>query len=276
MPYVTDARPIMERAFRERFTIVAFNVAGLEMVRGCVDAAEAEKAPVMLQTSPGELAYGSPEVFCRMVQAIAERSHVPVMMHLDHGDSVQRIAQCIRAGYSSIMFDGENLKIDENVTATNTVAAFAHGAGVCVEAAAGSFGGGEGNTGDVTVTDPADAKRLWVEGNADMVACSVGSRHGESSNLDFGRLEAIYKMGNAPIVLHGGTGIDAQDVRQATTLGVVKLNIGSALVRTTADVWRVVLASDCARMDTNMRVVSAIREIAREKIQLTNSSKKAL
>jgi hypothetical protein len=145
MPYVADARPLLRHAFDHHYAIPSFNVCSLEAARAIVEAAEALRAPVMLQTYPGDLEHASPAVMAALVRALGEEASVPVLLHLDHGDSLERAAACIRAGYGSVMYDGEALPLADNVAAVSRLACFAHAAGVAVEAAAGSFGGGEGH-----------------------------------------------------------------------------------------------------------------------------------
>lgn len=273
MGFIRDARPWIKRAFEENFAIVSFNVCSLEMVRACVRAAELENAPVMLQTSPIELDFGTPSVWASVVRAVAEDSFVPVMLHLDHGASLEMVSLAIRAGYSSVMFDGEALSIEENVSTSHTVATVGHAAGACVEAAAGSFGGGEGAAENQAVlTQPEDAERLWNEANVDMVACSVGSRHGESSRLDLPMLEQIYRHNKKPIVIHGGSGVDASDLKEAVSLGVVKLNIGMALIRGMLSAWRTKSQDAQMHVEVYESAINTLTDIARDKLKLTQSS----
>lgn len=275
MPFVSDARPWVQKAFKENFAIVSFNVCNVEMVKGCLLGAEREGAPLMLQTSPVELRVGSPLLFGAMVRELASASPVPVMLHLDHGDSFGRVGQALRGGYSSLMFDGEEFPIEENVSKTAILAEIVHGAGAALEAAAGSFGEGEGIAGDVSLTDPEEAHRLWYEGNADMVACSVGSRHGESSRLDLPSLERIFRKSKKPIAMHGGSGINSDDIGEAVRLGVTKLNIGMALIRSILDTWRT-LSSDAAwHVDVMEAATERIAEIVQDKLRVAKANGRA-
>lgn len=274
MPYVYDGRTLIDYAFKERFAMPAFNVGTLEMARACVEAAELERAPIILQTSPGELTQASPAVLAGMMRALAEEATVPVMLHLDHGEGPERVAACLRAGYSSVMYDGDHLTLEENIATTRRLAKWAHASGVSLEAAAGSFGAGEGRGERLHLTDPEIALRLLDDGGADMVACSVGSVHGQASRLDLDRLGAIARRTRKPLVLHGGTGIPAEDLAVATTLGVVKVNIGAGLQRAVLKVWRerseaegVYEVSDAAR--------AALVEVARDKIRIMKAAGRA-
>jgi fructose-bisphosphate aldolase class II len=276
MPFVKDGRTLIAQAFAEKFAMPSFNICGLEMAKACIEAAEEERAPIMIQTGPDDLMHSSPAVYGAMIRALAEEATVPVMLHLDHGDSLERVTACLRAGYSSVMFDGEHYSLDENVACTKALADFAHASGAALEAAAGSFGGeGEGHHAEVHLTDPEVAERLITEAGADMVACSVGSVHGQSSKLDLTRLKTIQKRIKAPIVIHGGTGVPAEDLAAAVKLGVVKLNIGAGLVRAMLGTWRNKSSKAKWHYDIYRLSRDAAREVAREKIRFTKAAGRA-
>lgn len=275
MPYISDGRLLIHRAFEGQYAMPSFNICSLEMASACIEAAEEERAPIMLQTYPGDLEQASPTVMAAMVKALAEQATVPVMLHLDHGDSAARVTQCLRAGYSSVMFDGEAYALDENIARTSALADFAHAAGASLEAAAGSFGGGEGAEDEIHLTEPDVAARLFSESGADMVACSVGSIHGESSQLDIDRLAAIYALTQKPLVLHGGTGIPAADLAEAVKLGVVKVNIGAGLSRALMGTWRNQAASESLHYPVISASREAMKAVAIDKIQIMKASGKA-
>ena len=276
MPFISDGRTLINQSFEGKYAMPAFNVCSLEMVIACIEAAELERAPIIIQTAPGDLEQVTPAAIAGLVQALANEADVPVMLHLDHGDGLERITRSLRAGYSSAMFDGEALPLDENVRQTRQFARMVHAANASFEAAAGSFGGGEEGAGDdIHLTDPEVAQRLLTEGEADMAACSVGSIHGQSSKLDLARLEAIFKAAQKPLVLHGGTGIPAEDLAEAVNMGVVKVNIGAGLARAVRGVW----LNDTPHQESHYAIFSkareAVREVAREKISIMKASGKA-
>lgn len=272
MPFIRDGRVLIQRAFAGGYAMPAFNICSLEMARACIDAAESERAPIIIQTYPGDLEHASPYVMTSMVRALAEEANVPIMLHLDHGDSLERAVACLRAGYSSVMFDGEAYPLDENIRRTAQVASFAHAAGASLEAAAGSFGGGEGGEDDIHLTEPEAAARLIAESGADMVAVSVGSKHGQSSQLDSTRLADIAAAVNKPLVLHGGTGIPADDIAAALQYGVVKVNIGAGLQRAVLSAWRSEQPSHYAGYSAARE---ALFEVAKDKIRVMHASGQA-
>jgi ketose-bisphosphate aldolase len=276
MPFVKDGRILIAKAFAEHYAMPSFNICSLEMAKACIEAAEKERAPIMLQTSPDDLKHGSPFVMSAMVKALAEEAEVPIMLHLDHGDSEARVAQCIRAGYSSVMFDGEEYPLEENVARTKRLAQIVHAAGASLEAAAGSFGAGEGSSSnDVHLTDPEVAEALITDGEADMVACSVGSMHGQSSHIDLKRLRSIAKAINKPIVFHGGTGIPKEDVAKAVKLGVVKLNIGAALIRASLKAFNTATSKTKWHYDIYKTVHDDCVAAARDKIRVAKANGRA-
>jgi fructose-bisphosphate aldolase class II len=151
----------------------------------------------------------------------------------------------------------------------------AHAAGASLEAAAGSFGGGETASDAVQLTEPDLAARLLQEGQADMVACSVGSLHGQSSKLDLNRLKAVSAAARGPLVLHGGTGIPADDIAEARKLGVVKINIGFGLLRSLLRVWRDSAGKAEMHYPVYREAREAVLELAREKIRVMGASGQA-
>lgn len=276
MPFIRDGRILIQKAFAEHYAMPSFNICSLEMARACVEAAEKERAPIMLQTGPDDLKHASPYVMSQMIQALAEEADVPIMLHLDHGDSEERVAKCIRAGYSSVMFDGEHYALGENVARTKSLAQIVHAAGASLEAAAGSFGAGEGSSsGDVHLTDPEVAEALATDGQADMVACSVGSMHGQPSHIDMKRMKSIAKAINKPIVFHGGTGIPKEDIAKAVKLGLVKLNIGAALIRASLKAFNTATPTTKWHYDIYRTVHDECVAAARDKIRTAKANRKA-
>ncbi|GHF37788.1 fructose/tagatose bisphosphate aldolase [Deinococcus metalli] len=236
MTWYADARPLYAAALAGGYALPAYNVCSLEMARGCVEAAEAAGRPVILQTYPADLAQASPHVFAQMVRALADEVRVPVALHLDHGRDVDQVVACLRAGYGSVMFDGQGLPFEETRRVTAHLAVIARACGAALEVSAEGFGlpGADDNVLDTTDPDQARALR---DAGADLIACAVGSEHGHASRLDLGLLRRIGERVGGPLVLHGGSGIDPADLRAAVAAGVTKVNIGSALYRAVRTAW---------------------------------------
>jgi ketose-bisphosphate aldolase len=228
--YVTKPRLFFDYALRNRFSVPSFNVCNLEIARAVIRAAEGEDAPVILQTYFGDLYYGGFDVLPKLLRLLAEQAKVPVLVHQDHPDADQMILRTLRAGYYSVMYDGAHLPLEENIKGAAYIVEIAHGMGAVVEAELGQFGG-EGQGGRIEKASPEESKRIVEESGIDTLAVSVGSVHGQSSRLDLSLLEEIAEVTPAPLVLHGGSGIHPDDVRQATSMNVVKINIGADIVR---------------------------------------------
>lgn len=229
--YVTKPRLFFDYALRNRFAFPSFNVCNLEIARGVIVAAEAENAPVMLQTYFGDLHYGGFNVLPQLLRILAEQASVPVLIHQDHPDNDQMILQTLRRGYYSVMYDGGHLPLKENIEGAAYIAEIAHAMGAAVEAEIGLFGGGEGSHGRVEKASAKESRRMVEESGIDTLAVSVGSVHGQSSRLDLPLLEEIAGVTPAPLVLHGGSGIHPDDLQEAVKMNVVKVNIGADVIR---------------------------------------------
>ena len=271
MTLVRDARTLYARAYEERFAMPAFNVCNLEMAQGVLEAAEEERAPVILQTYPGDTAHGDPGL-APMLGALGEEADVPVILHLDHGEGMEMVVQRLRLGYSSVMFDGSELDLEENIRLTDRVAEVAHAFGASVEGEVGLFGGDHGS---VAFTESDEAERFVTESGADTLAVSVGSEHHQKSRLDLARLEAIAGRARRPLVLHGGSGIHPEDVRQAVALGVAKINIGHAISLAVTEGAGEALGRGLDHYGMLKVVRESVRAVARDKLRLTKASNRA-
>jgi fructose-bisphosphate aldolase, class II len=228
---VTKPRLFFAYALQNRFAVPSFNVCNLETARAVIVAAEAEDAPVMLQSYFGDLYYGGLDVLPDLLHALAERASVPVLVHQDHPDNQALILQTLRRGYYSVMYDGAHLPLAENISGAAYITKIAHAIGAAVEAELGLFGGGEGHAARVEKATPEDSRRMVEETGIDTLAPAVGSVHGASSRLDLSLLEKTASVTGAPLVLHGGSGIHPDDIREAVQMNVVKVNIGADLFR---------------------------------------------
>ncbi|HEU4678838.1 MAG TPA: class II fructose-bisphosphate aldolase [Terrimicrobiaceae bacterium] len=228
--FVTKPRLFFSYALQHGFAFPSFNVCNLEIARAVIAAAEAEDAPVMLQTYFGDLYYGDLDVFPQLLRILAEKSRVPVLVHQDHPDTPELILQTLRRGYYSVMYDGAHLPLKENIQGAANIARIAHVMGAAVEAELGTFGG-ETEGGDIVKTSPEEAKQLVAETGVDTLAVSVGSVHGHSSRLDLALLETLADETLVPLVLHGGSGIHPDDLQKAIPMNVVKVNIGADIFR---------------------------------------------
>jgi fructose-bisphosphate aldolase class II len=278
--YVTKPRLFFDHALQNHFAVPSFNVCNLEMARAVIVAAEAENAPVMLQSYFGDIYYGGLDVLPQLLRILAEQSNVPVLIHQDHPDNDELILQTLRRGYYSVMYDGAHLPLEENISGAAYITKIAHAMGAAVEAELGLFGGGEGHAARVEKASVEDSRRMVEETGIDNLAPAVGSVHGGNSRLDLPLLESIAGVTSVPLVLHGGSGIHPDDLCEALRMNVVKVNIGADAFRA----WVAGLqegASLKPRGDepphhVMMNHASAkVSEVARRKLSLMGASGKA-
>lgn len=218
---------------KECYGIGAFNVANMEMVMGAIKAAEELKSPIILQVAEGRLRYSPLHLIAPVMIAAAKAATIPVVVHLDHGSSMEVIDQALELGFSSVMFDGSAYPLEKNIEMTNAVKKMAQNYGASVEAEIGKVGGSEGDykSVEVLITSVADAKTFYDNTKVDALAIAIGTAHGlykEQPKLQFGRLEEIAKTIDCPLVLHGGSGLTPDDFKNCIQHRIKKVNIATA------------------------------------------------
>lgn len=274
---------LLAKAEAGGYAVGAFNANNMEIVQAIAMAAEKEQAPVIMQASQGAIKYAGLEYIIGLVKIAAESTRVPIALHLDHGTSFDQVVRCIRGGFSSVMFDGSQLSLEENIRITNKVLDMARPIGVSVEAELGKIGGTED---DISVkeslyTEPHEAEVFVKETGVDALAIAIGTAHGQykgEPKLDFERLEKIRKLVNIPIVLHGSSGVPDAAITKAISLGIRKVNIDTNIRE--AFVARVKQELDKNPSEIDPRKLlgpgrDAAVELIREKIRLFGSSGKA-
>ncbi len=273
---VENPRTYLRFAYEQHFAMPAFNVCNMEMAKAVLEAASIEHAPLIVQTYPGDLAHATQEghfsALPGIIKHFAAQTSVPVFLHLDHGPSFDFDLRCLREGYSSVMFDGHALSLSDAVAETAAIARMAHSLGSAVEGELGTFGGDQGSQ---EFTNPDDVPLMFGQGQADMLAVSVGSEHGNASRLKLDLLSAIAAKANAPLVLHGGTGIHPDDVRAAIQMGVVKINIGAGLARAWCQGSREALDAGEGHYAMLKHAGLRVREEAQRRLQLMGASGRA-
>ena len=231
---LVSATEMLNKAAAGKYAVGHFNINNLEWTKSILQTAQENNSPVILGVSEGAGKYMTGfKTVSAMVKAMDEEMGitVPVALHLDHG-TYEGCYKCIKAGFTSIMFDGSHFPIEENVEKTKELVAVAHGMGMSIEAEVGSIGGEEdGVIGAGEVADPNECKKIADLG-VDFLAAGIGNIHGKyPSNwkgLDFDALAKIKELtGDLPLVLHGGTGIPADMIKKAISLGVAKINVNT-------------------------------------------------
>ena len=233
---------LLRPAYEGRYAVPSFCAWNAEVAETILQVASELRAPVILMSGPGEFPLNPPDTLAAVCRAVAAKYDVPVALHLDHGDSPATVAQCLKAGYTSVMLDYSTRSLEENVAGMKQVVAMSHPGGVTVEGEIGSVGKVDDATvegGDrSTLTDPAEAARFVEMTGVDALAVSIGNAHGIYTRLpvfDFDRLEKIRQAVPVPLVLHGGSGTQPEYIRKAVALGMAKINIASELCKAFRD-----------------------------------------
>ncbi len=286
---LVSAREMLEKARDGKYAVGQFNINNLEWTKAVLLTAEEMRSPVILGVSEGAGKYMTGfGTVAAMVKAMIEdlKITVPVALHLDHG-SYEGCYKCIKAGFSSIMFDGSHYPIAENVEKTTELVHAAHQLGLSIEAEVGSIGGEEdGVVGMGECADPDECKQIADLG-VDMLAAGIGNIHGKYpanwAGLSFETLAAVNeKVGEMPLVLHGGTGIPADMIKKAISLGVAKINVNTECQLSFAAATReyIEAGKDQQGKGFDPRKLlapgaEAIKATVREKIELFGSANKA-
>lgn len=233
MAYVTS-KSLLEQAQKGSYAVGAFNIENMEMAQAAIAAAEELQAPIILQTTPSTLKYAKPSLFVGMVRALAEDATVPVALHLDHGDSFSMASAALDGGYSSIMIDGSHGDFESNIALTKKVVEECRKKNIPVEAELGKVGGKEDDLdgGSGNYTDPAQGLEFVQKTGIDSFAVAIGTAHGlykETPVLDKNRLKEIRALVDIPLVLHGASGLEKQDMIDCVNLGICKINFATEL-----------------------------------------------
>ncbi len=232
---LVTSRQLLSDAQKEGYAVGAFNVENMEMVQAVAAAAEELQAPVIMQTTPSTVKYADLAYFYANAKAAAESVSVPVVIHLDHGNSFELAMRALRTGYTSVMIDGSHGTFEENIAVSKAVADACHPSGVPVEAELGKVGGkeddlegGEGNP----YTDPKEAGIFVEKTGVDSLAVAIGTAHGVYKGiprLDVKRLSEIREVVTIPLVLHGTSGVPDDAVRECIRRGICKVNYATDL-----------------------------------------------
>jgi len=292
---------MFEKAYEGKYAIGAFNVNNMEIIQGIIEAAKEEQAPLILQVSAGARKYANPIYLKKLVEAAEMDSNLPIVLHLDHGESFEICKACVDDGFTSVMIDGSKLPFEENIALTKRVVEYAHSKGVVVEAELGKLAGIEDNVKvserEATFTDPDQAVEFVERTGVDSLAIAIGTSHGAykfkgEPRLDFERLEKITKLlPKFPLVLHGASsvlpefvelcnkyggnipgaqGVPEDMLRKAAQMGVCKINIDTDLRLAMTASIRKFLAENPSEFDPRKYLGparEAIKEMVKHKIR---------
>lgn len=260
MPLVTSYE-VLPAALEGGYAVGAFNANNLESVKAVIEACAAREAPVILQVSQGAIQYAGLEEAAGMVKTVAEKVSIPVVLHLDHGTSWEQNVQCLRAGFTSLMYDGSKEPFEVNVENTASIVRMAHACGIPVEAELGIIPKVEelltteqlrplmaGEIDDINqllteeqieyvrsrMTDVGQAAEFVERTKCDSLAVAVGNIHGvpgKGSQIDFDHLAKLKEATGIPLVLHGSSGTPDDQLKRAISMGLSKINVATELSR---------------------------------------------
>jgi len=310
---LVDSRKMFAAAYKGGFAVGAFNVNNMEITQGIVSAVAEEKAPLILQISRGARKYASMSYLRAIIDvAVAENPDIPIVMHLDHGDTFETCKQCVDDGFTSVMIDASKQPFEKNIEITSKVAEYAHAHNVVVEAELGQLGGIEEDVAGVDVdevskhlTDPEQAVEFVKKSGCDSLAIACGTSHGAykfktEPKLAFDVIEAVAeKLPGFPLVMHGSSsvlkefkdlinkyggnmpdamGVPEEAISRAVKLAVCKVNIDTDLRMALTAKIRQVFAEDPKEFDPRKYLGpgrDAIKEMVRHKLGVLGCAGKA-
>lgn len=275
MPLVTSEQMLLD-AQRGGYAVGAFNVENMEMVKAVIGAAQELSAPVILQTTPSTVKYGTLETYAAIAAAEAGRAAVPVCLHLDHGDSFALAMQAIHAGYTSVMIDGSGLEFERNIAVSRKTAEAGAACRIPVEAELGKVGGKEDDLEAEadTNTDPAEAKEFVERTGVTSLAIAIGTAHGFYAGtpiLDKERVSKIRQAVSVPLVLHGASGLKDEDVRECVSRGICKVNFATELRAAYTDAGKKLLARQPDTFDPKKLGIvgmEAVKELVKNRMEV--------
>ncbi len=276
---LVDLNHVLKHTIKANFAVPAFNVFGYEDAKAVIDGAEELNAPVILATNKVAIAHMPIQILGELLTGLAENAKVPVVVHLDHGGDFDTVAQALKAGYSSVMYDGSQLSFEENIRTTKEIVKMSHSFGVPVEAEIGSVGYTDPRLGiKGALTDPIEAKEFADQTNVDALAVAVGTVHRmeqQAAQIQFDLIDQIQSLVNVPLVMHGSTGITDEDLGKIVETNFGKVNIGTALRMAFGNTLRKNIEKDpniYDRIELFQDSMEAVKEEAKKKIRLLNTS----
>jgi fructose-bisphosphate aldolase class II len=288
MSFVTT-KEMLKEAQKGRYAVGAFNANNMEIIQAIVETAEEEKAPVILQASQGAIKYAGLDSIVAMVKVMAEKVNIPVALHLDHGTDYYQNIKCLRAGFTSLMYDGSKLPFDENVKMTKKVVEMAHACDIPVEAELGQIGKmGDSDEPGValervkeSMAVPEEAVKFVELTEIDFLAAAVGTIHGcrtPFAKLDISRIERIRELTGVPLVLHGASGVNDDEVRKGIVAGICKINIDTRIRMIFTEKMSEIIKTNPEEIDPRKILgpaKDAAKEIIRDRIKVFGCSGKA-
>lgn len=278
---IVSLKEMLQEADKGRYAVGAFNCLSLENVEGAIAAAEELRSPIIIQLAEVQFPCAPMNLMAPIYLEAARKASVPVVVHLDHGQSFETCAEAIRLGFGSVMFDGASLPFEENVRITREVTRMAKAMGVDVEAELGKVGdvGVDDDKVDL-FTDVEESARFIEQTGVDALAVAIGNQHGRyvaTPKLNIDRLIELHERNRMPLVLHGGSGTSVEDFKACIHNGICKINVATAIqVGITERVEQYLRECDKPDYITMKGVIrEASKEVVKEHILLFESNNRA-
>nr|WP_199177803.1 MULTISPECIES: ketose-bisphosphate aldolase [Petrotoga] len=280
-----NLKELLEVANKKYFAVPAFNISDYSMFNGIFEAVEEKQSPVIIAIHPNELAHIRVEMITSIIQKI-NKSRIPASIHLDHGSSLKEIVTAIQSGFTSVMIDGSNLPIEENIDLTKKVVEIAHYVNISVEGELGTIGStdteSETKINEIIYTNPDDAVYFVKKTGIDALAIAIGTSHGlypkgVKPKLKLEILKKIKENLPIPLVLHGGSNNPDSEISEAVRLGINKINISSDIKKAYFEKMREILKDQNLREPNVIQppCIDYMKKVAIQKIELFQAAGKA-
>lgn len=268
-----DLRKMLRPAYEQKYAVPAFNFWTYDDAAAIIGTAAALRAPVILMASGSCVKYLGAALAADMVEKLSHRAGLPVVLHLDHAETVEECLAAAKAGFTSVMYDGSKLPVEENMENTRFVVRAAHAMGVSVEAEIGRVGRGEeGEDIAQVLTDAEGARDFYEATRVDALAIAAGTMHGmqtQQAQLRFDIVSAVSRAVDVPLVLHGSSGVRNEDLPLLCQSGICKINFGTRLRNVFVEACRAILA-DQPKLKNHLPMLlearKAVGEVVRDKI----------
>lgn len=272
---LVNLNDVLPRAKEKKYAVGLFNTVNLEMAKGVLAAAAELGSPVIIGTAEVLLPYASLKELSSFLIPMAKEAPVPVVLHFDHGLTLEKVREAMDLGFTSVMYDCSTLDFEGNCRAVAELTKEAHARGVTVEAELGHVGANAGGGDDSIYTQPEEALRFFEQTGVDALAVAIGTAHGaykSTPKLDIARLKEIAETVNVPLVLHGGSGLSDQDFKNCIENGISKVNIftdiNCAAARAAHDGW----TSGAGFTDLMQPIAEAVKQETIKKMRVFGSA----
>jgi fructose-bisphosphate aldolase class II len=282
---LVPGKTVLDAAHRGNWAVGAFNANNLEYVQGIIDGATSERAPVIIQASPGAIRYMGMDYITAVVRVAGDTAPIPVVLHLDHSKDLDELARCVERGFTSVMFDGSALDFEENVKLTKEAVDIAHKRGVSCEGELGRVPSSDRawthEELEEMMTSPDEAEEFVKRTGVDSLAVSVGSVHKmreKTAEVNAKRIGDLRRRVNVPLVLHGSSGVSDASLAQAVEAGISKVNIATLLNIAFSEALKDTVRTNPEEVDPRKILKparQAVSTLVADRIRLLGSSKRA-